>query len=51
MLESDAIATAGTQVVLGGRDRMVIIDGEVRKLVWEAPIEGVACGLAVCEQK
>ncbi|MHB8972952.1 MAG: outer membrane protein assembly factor BamB family protein [Pirellulaceae bacterium] len=49
--ESNVIATAGGQVVLGGRERIAIIDGAERKLAWEAPIEGVVGGLAVCDQK
>ncbi|MHB0957871.1 MAG: outer membrane protein assembly factor BamB family protein [Pirellulaceae bacterium] len=48
---SDAIVTAGAQIVLGGQDRITIIDGAQREVVWEAPIEGVVYGLAVSEQK
>ena len=51
MPQCEVIATAGAQVVLGARDRMAIVDGAQRTLVWEAPIEGVAYGLAVCDQK
>ncbi len=51
MPQCEVIATAGAQVVLGARDRVAIVDGAQRTLVWESPIEGIAYGIAVCDQK
>ncbi len=42
------MATAGSQVILGGTDRIVLVDSAAQDVVWEAPVEGTACGLAVC---
>ena len=42
-----ALATAGSQVILGGADRVVIVDSAGPQVVWEAPLHGTAYGLAL----
>lgn len=44
-----AVITAGDQVILGSDGRVSILDRVAKELVWEAPIEGVAHGLAIVE--
>jgi outer membrane protein assembly factor BamB len=53
---SGAVATAGEQVILGGTERITIVDapagdGAVQKVTWDAPIEGTACGLALSNER
>lgn len=43
--------TVGRHVVLGQPDRVSVFDPESRKIVWQAPVEGVACGLAVANNR
>ena len=45
------VATAGNQVILGGADRIMVVDSAAQKLMWDAPLEGTACGLAVCDER
>jgi outer membrane protein assembly factor BamB len=46
---SASILTAGKQVVLGGDGQVSIFDTSLRKIVWQAPIEGTAYGLAIAD--
>jgi outer membrane protein assembly factor BamB len=45
--QSASILTAGHQVVLGSDGQVSIFDTTQGKIVWEAPIEGTAYGLAL----
>lgn len=40
---------ADTTLFAGGRNRVIAVDGATGKQVWEAPVEGLAAGIAVAE--
>ncbi len=46
----NVLATAGSQVILGGSDRVAIVDSTARQVVWDAPIDGTAHGLALFDR-
>jgi outer membrane protein assembly factor BamB len=50
MPESAAIVRADRQVILGCDGRVCLFDPAIAKIVWEAPVDGVAYSLAVTEQ-
>ncbi len=49
--ECAAVITAGSQIVMGGRDRVRIFDATTKKTVWQAPVDGIVYGLAVAQQQ
>ncbi len=49
--ECTAVISAGSQIVMGGRNRVTLFDTAARKMVWQADVDGVAYALAVARQR
>ncbi len=49
MPTANAIATAGSQIVMGCSARVAIVDSGTKQLAWESPLEGTAYGLALSD--
>jgi outer membrane protein assembly factor BamB len=48
---STVLATAGAQAIIGGADRVVIVDPAGPRIAWEAPVTGTAYGIALSGER
>jgi outer membrane protein assembly factor BamB len=47
--EPGALVVAGNRAILGGRNKVLMIDMPSKTVLWTAEVDGAACGLAVAD--